>query len=137
MSRITPASRLNPDLEPIKSRNTTKQELSAMLRNMAYAAGLDVEEKNLKRQSKKDLLSVVNGMTSYISRSSLQSALGQSFHGKRDLYEVLGWKKELVFNDYLLMYKRNGIAARCVDLRANECWRKFPILHDGKTAADW
>jgi hypothetical protein len=63
--------------------------------------------------------------------------LGQSFNGKRDLYEVVGWKKELFFDDYLMMYERNGIAAAVVDIKADESWREFFVLHDGKTADDW
>ena len=135
--RIPAASRLNPGPEPLRSKDATKPELMAMVQSMAYGAGLEVPEKLLARQKKQELLSVVNGMASFVSRSALQSALGQSFNGKRGLYDVFGWKKEILFIDYLNAYDRNGIAARVVDIKADESWRKFPYLHDGKTSDDY
>lgn len=135
-TKVNAASRLNPE-KPITGRDATREQLQSFVSTMIYNAGFDVPDKIIKRQKKDDLLKIVNNMASLVSRSALQSALGQSFNGRRDLYEVLGWKKELTFPDYLMMYERNGIAARVVDLKADESWREFFTLHDGKTAEDY
>ncbi len=135
-TKIPAASRITPAPKPLTTRNITKQQAINTVSNLLYSAGLDVDSKVVKRQTKGELVNVLN-MASIISRQSMQSMLGQSFNGKRDLYEVVGWKKELFFDDYLNMYERNGIAAAVVDIKADECWREFLVLHDGKTADDW
>jgi len=137
-SKVSPISRLqatDPAPKPLTNK-VSKDAAVDLFVNMMYGAGVDVDKRVVKKQNKKELLSVLN-MASLISRQSLQSALGQSFNGKRDLYDVVGWKKELVFTDYLNMYERNGFASRVVNIKADETWRKFPILHDGKDKKDY
>ena len=135
-TKMSAASRIIPS-EKFTGKDVTKAQLMTFIGNTMYNAGLEVPEKVLKRQTKDDLLNMFNNMASLVSRRDMQSALGQSFYGKRDLYDVVGWKKELIFSDYLMMYERNGIAARVVDLLADETWRNFLVLHDGKTPEDY
>lgn len=135
--KISVANRIAPEPAKLNPKDVTKDQAVVLIRNMMHGAGIDVDEKIIRRQKKNDLLGMFNNMASLISRSSMASALGQSFNGRRDLYETVGWKKELVFTDYLNMYERNGIAARLVDLTADETWRKFPVLHDGNDADDY
>lgn len=135
--KISAASRIMPEPKQLKNHEVTKPELVRLVSNMAYGAGLEVNEKQLAKQKKNDLLTVVNGMASYISRASLTTALGKSFGGSRDFYTEFGWKKDLDFSDYLNVYERNGIGGRIVDLKADKSWMKFFVLHDGKSKEDY
>lgn len=89
-----------------------------------------------KRMTKDELIKVVQNVTSLVSRAALAGTLGQTFGGNRDIYEVLGWKKSLMFQDYLDMYERHGLAARIVDALSDESWRCPPVLMDGTVRAD-
>lgn len=135
-SKTTAAERLNPAPTPVKASRITKNQAINVASNILYAAGLDIDPKIVKRQTKGELVNFIN-MASLISRRDLAGSLGQSFGGKRDLYNVLGWKKEIQFSDYLNMYERNGIGARVIDIKADECWRKFAIIHDGESLEDY
>lgn len=71
------------------------------------------------------------------TRAQLTAALGQQFDGQRDLYEVLGYKKLLNFQDYLARYTRDNIAKRIVDAFPEATWANKPILvgiKDGNNA---
>lgn len=57
-----------------------------------------------------------------ISRIALAAGLGQSFGGARNLYESLGYKKILTFNDYWMRYDRDGVAKRIVRAYPEACW---------------
>lgn len=63
-------------------------------------------------------------------RSSIAGALGQSFGGDRDLYAQLGYPKDISFDKYLAMYRRQDIAKRIVDLPAQDTWRDVPEVRD-------
>lgn len=64
------------------------------------------------------------------SRARLGQKIGESYDGDRDLYEALGYKTSLVFNDYWNMYIRGGIAKRIVEAKAKATWRGRPELID-------
>jgi hypothetical protein len=53
----------------------------------------------------------------------LANALGVSYDGDRDIYEALGYKKDLTFNDYFLQYSRQDIAAAVIDRPVSATWR--------------
>ena len=57
------------------------------------------------------------------SRASLASLAGLTFGGSRDLYEALGYQRNLFPKDYRDRYKRNGIAARIVEAFPKATWR--------------
>lgn len=63
-----------------------------------------------------------------MGRQRIAQAMGQQFNGKRDLYEVLGYPKEIQFETYLEKYTRQDIAGRVVDLPADDTWRRPPII---------
>jgi len=69
-----------------------------------------------------------------ISRAALASRLKQ-FDGERDIYEVLGYKINLTFDDYLARYERQDIASRIIDAPPSATWRKAPIIFEGDPQA--
>ena len=69
------------------------------------------------------------------ARYDLARALGQTaYGGDRDYYEVLGYPTTIELADYVQRYERQDIAARIVDLPAEDTWKKPPaITQDGQT----
>lgn len=65
-------------------------------------------------------------------RSEYASKAGYQFGTDRDLYKVLGYKRQLDFEDYLAKYERQDIAARVVDAPPEDTWRDPPQLFDGE-----
>ncbi len=62
------------------------------------------------------------------TRAGLSSALGDTFGGSRNFYEVLGYKKELSFLDYFDRYERDSIAARIIDAPSKATWSELPKI---------
>jgi hypothetical protein len=58
------------------------------------------------------------------------SQLGMTYGGKRDLYQVLGYKKELTYQDYYRQYCREDIAKVVVDKVVKGCWTNKPTIKD-------
>lgn len=69
----------------------------------------------------------LKSLTTLLRRMSVASALGRQYDGQRDLYEALGWKKELTFDDYYRKYQR-GIGRRIVTAYPDACWRGRPTV---------
>ena len=65
-------------------------------------------------------------------RANLAARAGLTFQGQRDLYEYLGYKRNLEYADFYSRYKRGGIASRIVDAYPQATWRQQPILLDPK-----
>lgn len=65
-----------------------------------------------------------------VGRATLAARLGKQFSGKRDLYETLGYKRELRFDDYWALYDRQDIAGRIVDMPASATWRNAPTVRE-------
>lgn len=55
-------------------------------------------------------------------RSALASQIGSTHGGSRDVYNTLGYKEHLVYQDYLDMYNRSGFAKRVLEMHANDTW---------------
>lgn len=55
-------------------------------------------------------------------RRNMARMLGVTFSGDRDLYQTLGYKKELLFHDYWQKYERNETAAAIIDRPAQRAW---------------
>jgi len=55
-------------------------------------------------------------------RSRVASYLGLSFGGSRDLYEVLGYKRNLTFDDYWAMYSRGCLGKRIIHAPVETTW---------------
>ena len=64
------------------------------------------------------------------SRIELARQLGYQFGGKRDIYKVAGYKRELEFGDFDAKYRRQDIAKRVINAPADETWRETPTLED-------
>lgn len=58
--------------------------------------------------------------------------LSRTFGGKRDLYEVLGYERELTYAHYLARYGRDDIAGRIVDIPAEATWEMIPRLTEDR-----
>lgn len=61
--------------------------------------------------------------TTLINRSRFANVAGITFGGKRDLYEALGYQRQLFPMDYRSRYNRNGVAARIVECKPQDTWR--------------
>lgn len=59
-----------------------------------------------------------------VARSELATRIGQSYDNERDLYETLGYKLELTFNDYASQYERQDIAQAIIDRPVEATWTK-------------
>lgn len=57
-----------------------------------------------------------------LSRAELAAKLGQQFGGDRDLYEALGYNKQLTHNDFITQYDRQDIAKAIIDRPVNATW---------------
>lgn len=66
-----------------------------------------------------------------LSRLALASQLGLTYSGKRDLYQALGYKKDLKYDDYFLQYAREDIAKVVIDKLPKGCWSTKPFIKDG------
>ena len=70
-------------------------------------------------------------LTSLFSRAILAARAGLQFEGKRDLYSVYGYKKQLVTDDFLARFLRQDIAKRIVKAYPDATWRKPPKIDGG------
>jgi hypothetical protein len=72
-------------------------------------------------------------LSSVLGRSMLARSMagGMQFQGKRDMYEVLGYPKNIQWDAYLEKYRRQDIAGKVVDLPPQDTWRKPPKILDG------
>lgn len=66
--------------------------------------------------------------TAMFQRLSLRQ--GVTFQGRRDLYDTLGYQRELTYQDYYARYRRGGIAKRLIDAPIDATWRQDPILRE-------
>lgn len=60
---------------------------------------------------------------SLINRSRFANLDGFSFGGKRDLYTVLGYPRQLFPQDYRSRFRRNAVASRIVEVKPLDTWR--------------
>lgn len=65
-----------------------------------------------------------------MARSQLARMAGNQFNGKRNLYDSLGYKSNLVFEDYFHKYDRGDIAGRIVNAAPNATWRNAPTIKE-------
>jgi len=95
----------------------------------------------LKRQNEARVKvrdSLRNVAESIVSRSTLGGYLGQSYWSsdgsgaKRDIYKALGYKKNLVFDDYLAKYTRNELASTLIEAPVEQTWKLKPRIVDQK-----
>lgn len=80
-------------------------------------------KKNISRANK---LRANYGSVPYSGRVRLNNLAGKHFGGQRDLYEVMGYPRELSAEDYFDVYERQDIAVRIVDAYPDATWREAP-----------
>lgn len=71
---------------------------------------------------------LIQAATDLMTRRAYMANLGMSFNGNRDIYEALGYKKILTFDDYYVKYDRQDIATRIVDAPVDGCWSAMPKI---------
>lgn len=69
-------------------------------------------------------------MSVSVIRQRMARWLGFSHDGRRDLYDVFGWPRDILFEDLMAMYLRNGVANRIVRAFPSATWRDPPIIRD-------
>jgi len=92
-----------------------------------------------KKQSQNVIMAALSILT---SRLGLGRSLGMSYEGKRDLYEALGYPKDIGFKDYEGMYRRQDIAKTIINIKPGVTWSKFPEVtedekEETKFEAEW
>lgn len=75
-------------------------------------------------------------LSALAERYKLAGVLGFQFAGDRDMYTILGYKKELKFEHYVAKYDRQDIAGRVIDLPAVDTWRNPPVIIDGDESTE-
>lgn len=83
--------------------------------------------------TKQDLQVMASELT---QRIRLASLAGQQFGGERDLYSILGYKRDITPKDFLAMYYRDDIAQRIVDAFPAATWRSAPVIREDETDQD-
>ena len=67
-----------------------------------------------------------------LTRAQLASSLGQAFGGQRDVYEALGYDKDVKWHQYCAQYERQGFARAVIDRPITSVWgRGFQIVEAG------
>jgi hypothetical protein len=88
-----------------------------------------IQRKLIQRESR--ALSAATGapvgdlrtLSEMIGRAQLAALAGKSFHGKRDMYQSLGYDRDVDVVKYRARYKRSGIAKRIVEAGPKATWR--------------
>lgn len=62
------------------------------------------------------------------SRGALMRKIGSQYEGRRDIFKVAGYPKNLVFKQYWDLYTRGDIAGRIVDMQPQTTWRTPPEI---------
>lgn len=74
---------------------------------------------------------LINLASALLARHKIMSKIGMTYEGKRDLYQALGYKRELVYQDFWERYRRGGIAKQVVEAFPAATWRGRPRLEGG------
>jgi hypothetical protein len=69
-------------------------------------------------------------LSEILSRSQLAYRAGFTFGRKRDLYQALGYPRQLFFRDYYERYRRGGLARRIVNIPPKATWARPPDIYE-------
>lgn len=67
-------------------------------------------------------------LSDLVNRASLSGSAGLQFGTDRDLFNVLGYKKDLRPRDYRDRFERGGVAATIVEAAPQATWQRDPII---------
>lgn len=81
-------------------------------------------------------LALLRNISDALIRSRYAAALGQTFGGERDLYNILGYQKQLRFEDFWNLYKRGRLGARVIDAPVDETWQGGVQIVEGEKPED-
>ena len=111
-----------------KRGNKTKAVLNQRTVGTSRAARGNGKEPNV----------AMRALTALISRLQLANRAGLQFGGKRDLYDVFGYKKQLTTDDFLSKYIRQDVASRIIDAPPDATWSNPPTMTgDAKIVTAW
>lgn len=65
----------------------------------------------------------VHSLSAIVGRARLAAKLGAQYGGDRDIYQALGYKREVSFEDFYIRYKRQDIAKAIIDRPITATWR--------------
>ena len=71
--------------------------------------------------SSKQILEALSSIV--VARNNLSTGLGLQYNGARDLYQTLGYVKNLVYADFNRQYTRQDIAKAVIDRPVNATWQ--------------
>jgi len=78
----------------------------------------------------------IQTLSALVARQNLFSKLGSQYGGDRDLYQALGYKITLTWNDYYAQYTRQDIAKAIIDRPASATWRGELRVFESKDAEE-
>lgn len=90
----------------------------------ADAAAVAVNEQDNSR--------MIANISATLARAVLAGRSGQTFDGKRDIYNALGYDKTPGYAKYEDFFLRGDIASNIVEYPALDTWRESPRILDGK-----
>jgi len=67
--------------------------------------------------------SAIQVMSTMLSRAMLSAQLGMSYGTNRDLYQALGYDKDITYNQYVSQYSRQDIARAVIDRPVSATWQ--------------
>lgn len=90
------------------------------------------EEQGLKESKEvpKINLEQLHALNATLIRYQLANQLGITYGGERDLYQVLGYKTEVTYDDFYKKWKRGDISKVLIDKIPKKCWSNDPIITD-------
>ena len=65
----------------------------------------------------------IQNYSELVQRMTLARLLGTSYNGDRDLYDILGYSKDITTEQYKLKYKRQDIAKAIIERPVKATWR--------------
>jgi hypothetical protein len=91
-----------------------------------------VDQNELKKKNQLAEMAL-NEMSSYLQeRRETMRKMGQYFGGQRDLYNAMGWKRTLTWDDYYQYWRRHGVGKRVILAYPEACWRYDPAIVEAK-----
>ena len=73
---------------------------------------------------------ILKTLSALVNRALLATKLGKQYGTDRDLYEALGYPTEITFDDYLMHYTRQDMAAAVINKPVNYTWRGDVMVSD-------
>ncbi len=75
----------------------------------------------------------VQAMSELVSRAEMASKLGQSYGGERNIYDALGYPKQLYFDNYLAKWTRQDIAKAVINRPIASTWSGSVSIDEGES----